>query len=229
MKILYKIAPMLLLGSALLCCSEDDNLPNAASLKVIHTAVDVAPVHVNYFGRSITFSNNPTLSYGSSNRFTLPVGEDRDIVFVSSEDTASQVHQQTVSFEAGGIGTLFLTGQGSSIDGLFLNDELLSSTDSLAGVRFVNLSPDSQGIRFEAEGAGDLSNLSFRDATAFLPLDATSDNASYAFEVKNAAGDVLTTFSTTVPVFKNITLAVIGLVDDGQGGSTLSVVQVNSF
>lgn len=237
MKNLYKITILLFITSYLTACDDDDNLLLPGSVKVVHAAVDFPPVYINYVGRDITFRNNSILSYRSSRRYTIPTGIDRDIRIVNAEDTLSQLLNQTVNLGAGDIQTLFLAGQGENTEILLVEDDVLVLKDSLVGVRFINLSPDSGPVSIGVAGEdADLArDLAFKDASVFNAVGATIADGVYQFEFKDANDNVIA--MTTMdplprrnkPLFKNLTFALIGLVNDGQGGSTLSVIQINNF
>ena len=52
-------------------CGEDEySFLQAVSLKVVYAISDAPPVHVNYFGGDINFATNPTLGFGSDERYT---------------------------------------------------------------------------------------------------------------------------------------------------------------
>ncbi len=229
--IILPIAITVLFVAMAACSSDDNDFVPVVSLKVVHSAVDAPALHVDYFGRdtAITYSINPALSFGSNDRFTVAAGENRNILFVNSQDTTSTVLSTTVNLPAGNISTLFLTGRDSNVNTLLLEDQLLQHSDSTAGIRFINLAPDSQNLVFEADQGISPVSLGFEEATGFQEVDATASNGSYNFEIQDASGNVLTTYSTTAPVFRNTTLAIIGLVDDGAGGNSLQVVRVDSF
>lgn len=209
---------------------DDDISPQAASLKVLHAVNDAPAVHVNYFGiNDVTFSNNPTLSFGVSSRYSIPKDRPRNIKIVNSQDTTSVLTNIEVNLPAGNISTLFLTGRDNDIRALLIEDLLLKHKDSTAGFRFINLSPDSESLIFEADQGLSPISLGFEEVLAFQEVDATVANGNYNFEIKDVGGNVLTTYSTTAPVFRNTTLAIIGLSDDGAGGNSLQVIRVDSF
>ena len=220
------------------CEEEEPTGLTATSLKVFHGAVDGPKVHINYFGRPITFFANPTLAYMSYERYTLPADTEREISIINAEDTLSQILSTSVSLSAGKSATLFLTGRDQSLDAWFLPDDFVALTDSLVGVRFINLSPDSDLVSVSV--AGETSNLveglTFKYASEYIPLSATVEDGSYSFEFKDDEGNVLA--SSTLdplpafgiqPLFKNLTLVLVGLTGDGSGGNSLSVRQINHF
>ncbi|MCG8319020.1 MAG: hypothetical protein MI921_05930 [Cytophagales bacterium] len=68
-----------------------------------------------------------------------------------------------------------------------------------------------------------------------MEFAATNAAGSYTFTFKNAGGDTLASFDLDPlrrgreVAFKNISLALIGRVDNGEGNSTLRVIQINNF
>ena len=230
----------LLLTSALyIGCEDEDNLPfTAASLKVVHVAVNAPDVHINYFGRDMTFFNNPTLSYSQDERFTLPPGISREVKIVSAEDTLAQLLSTAITLEAGDIGTLFLLGQGGEMQGMFFNESLPALSDSLTGVRFINLSPDSGPVSVTLSGQdGNLaSDLSYPDDSGYLELEARRQVGTYVFEFRDGDDNIIGTASLEVipergtnAVFKYHTFALTGLSNDGNGGNSLSVQRINYY
>ena len=239
MKKVYNIILLLTINVFCFSCDEEE-LTNTttSSLKVVHAVPDAPSVHVNYFGRDITFLNNPVLSFGTNGRYTLPAGTEREIKIINSEDTLSQILTTSVLLPAGGMGTLFLTGQSENIEALFLEDDILSITDSLVGVRFVNLSPDigSISVGVAGEETNIINGLNYKDASAYNELIATSSTGVYSFEFKDSNENIVaTTFLNpippfgTKPLFKNMTFALIGLADNGNGSSSVSVRTINNF
>ncbi|UII80284.1 DUF4397 domain-containing protein [Flagellimonas sp. CMM7] len=239
MRKLNIIIVLLLFSAITLSCSEEDNIiPSAASLKVFHGAVDGPPLHVNYFERPITLASNPTLRYRLSQVYTIPAEKEREISFINSVDTLSTLFSTTISIPEGGLGTLFLTGENEDIDGFYLEDRILTLQDSLVGVRFINLSPDIGEISVRVSGeTNDLaSGLSFKDGTEFMPLPATRDISLYTFQFVDETETVVASTNLVpvppvgiMPLFKNITFALVGLKDNGVSGSSLLVRPINSY
>ena len=222
---------LLPLSSLFAACGEENNVFLPGSLKVMHSAVEVPDLHVNYFGEDIVFGTNPSISFGEYIRLTLPSNIQRDILFVSTQDTLTQVHQEVVELQPGEIYTLFLVGSGNNLEGLLVQDEPLILTDSLWGVRVVNLSPDSGPVSIEITGQDNpLSNdLAFKTFSDFNALSANAATGAFTFEFKDGNGEVLTDINidplTNGLVFKNTTLALTGKTEDG----SLSVRRIDSF
>ncbi|WP_185154071.1 DUF4397 domain-containing protein [Fulvivirga sp. M361] len=231
MKNQYKIIFFCLISGLIIACEDENNIQFPASLKVVHAAENAPALHVNYFGREIIFSDNPMLSFGGSMRTSLPSDIERTIFFVSAEDTLNQVHQQSVTFQPGDIHTLFLTGDEENIEGTLVRDEPLVLMDSLVGIRFVNLSPDSGPVSVGLTGQTELisSDLAFKASSDFNQLTADNATGVYTFEFKDADGEVL--INTTIDpvsngfVFKNTTFVLMG----NRADATLIIRRIDSF
>ena len=214
---------------------DEDNAQFPATLNVFHGLVRDAPaLHVDYFEQDFPLSNNLALEFGEADRITLPTNIERNIFFVSADDTLTRVHAETVKLQPGEIHSLFLTGELGSVQGILIRDAPLALKDSLIGVRFVNLSPDGSPVSIAIEGETDPINigLGYREASSYQPFPATVAAGAYTFEFKATDGTILAT-STLDPlpdvgqrrVFKNMTFVLIGLRDEG----TLAVSVVDNF
>ena len=250
MKISYKQILMLFTCMLYMACEDESgDFPQAASLQVVHAASGAPNVHVNYFGLDdLNFSINPDLGFGATGSYTLPAGESRNIRFTYSEDTTREVFSQSVKLRAGEISTFFLLGDSTNLSSVLIEDTNLQLLrDSANAVRFINLSEDVSSVNV---GLGDSSviidsDLTFSNASDFIEFDATLENPSYTFTFKNDADSVLASFPfeqwqvfiiPDSPPFileqtfrKNITLALIGKPDDGEGNNTLQIVRIDNF
>lgn len=242
MKTYIQLVSLLVIGSILCISCEttyDNDFPMTASLKVVHAAEGLPSVHVDYFGFSetIDYASNPTLRFGRSERYTLPANETRSIIFVSSEDTTSTILSQTVKLPAGNVSSLYLTGANNKVEALLVEEIFTNYKDSIVGIRFANLSMDTPATSVVISGqTGDVvSALSYKDFSEYIQFPAKTSDGSYTFEFQDASGNTLEIF-TLDPlrrrrevVFKNLTLALVGLADDGNGGSTLDIIQINNY
>ena len=231
----------------LAACQDDDggNLRFPTSLNVFHGVNEAPAVHVDYFEEEIALSDNRALGFGRNLKVSLPSDIERMITFVSAEDTTTVLLRETVSFGEGEIHSLFLTGSGENIEPVIFQDFPLSfATDSIMGIRFVNLSPDSGMVTVSREGemVAISNDLDFKMASDFNEFSATREAGVYTFEFRDANGELLAStnfdplplprFSFDRPqqrVFRNITFVLVGMRDDGTGTSTLSVRMVDNF
>ena len=240
MKNLHKLTLLLLIGSSLLtACEDDDSIQQAASLRIVHAVPGAPAVHVNYFGvDNLDFSVNPTLSYGTENRYTLPAGEARNVIFTYSEDTTRQVFSQEITLEAGAMGTFFLTGDSANLAGFMLTNEFQNYADSIFGASFIHASADIEpvsvrSIALDTAGIADTlllaSDVTFQAQTPFFEFDASSKVGDHTFQFLDATGAVLGNIKVpqfafqSMPLFKNITICLIGDEDSPE------VIRIDNF
>lgn len=204
-----------------------------ASVNVINAAVDLPQVSVNFTNTPVTYSQQHLVaSYGSSVEYGTPAIQ-TPVLFFSSLDTTKAFYSGSLNLKDLGIYSLFVTGQVPHTDTLLLQDHIPVYQDSVAGVRFINLSPDSQPVSINLAGNypgnADFQNLAYRKVTAFKSYPATSNISSYNFEVRDAAtGTLLTTFTWNLFRFRCHTVVIDGLVN-GIGGEAISAFSYNNF
>lgn len=245
-KSLLCLLVVILLG--IISCSDDQEqvFPPSGSLKVVHGAMNAPGVHIGYFNseNEIVYSANPILSFGRTQRFTIPADEERSVRFVNSNDTTSTILNTELNLKAGQIITLFLTGDSIELSATLIGDiGHTTIRDSINTVRFVNMTSDVNSLNVSLDGSDTniASDLTFSQPTDFIEFDATLENLNYTFNFINGSGDIISSFQLRQffvipgrPPFvltfrKNITLALVGAEDDGEGNNTLRVIQVNNF
>ena len=232
------------------CTEEDDGFALAASLTVVHGAAGAPSVHVDYFGdelEELNFFINPPLTFGSDNRFTIPANETRTLGFTYATDTTRETFAEEIRLRPGQISTYFLLGDSANHTSVMLDDTGLKTfQDSLNAVRFVNMATgvESLTIGFEDSTAVLASGLTFGEGTEFMEVDATLANPNYHFTFKDETDSVLAsynfeqyqilifpglTFVSTRALRRNLTFALVGKLEGGEGNSSLEVVQINHF
>ncbi len=251
MKNITKLTFGLLTAILFFSCSEEDenDFLQAGSLKVVHAASGAPPVHVDYFGANfnVNFSINPTLAFATSERFTIPANERRDLRFAYASDTTTEVFMDEISLEAGQIVTYFLLGDSANLSASMIMDTGHKTfTDSANAVRFINMAEgvESLTIGIQDSTVALASSLGFSQGSDFIEVDATLQNENYVFTFKDDSDSLLTSFNfrqyqvfnfpgfffvNTFALRDNVTLALVGKADDGDGNSALQVVQVNNF
>ena len=219
------------MGAFLSSCKKDTGINSTVgALNIINATIDANPLAVNYATPSLTWSKNTTQIYGSSfMEFGLPQGSNT-LNLISSADTTKPFFQGKLNIVTGGIYSFYVAGQSAHYDTLFMKDNIPSYADSTAEARFINLSPDSQPLSINQVGNAtpDFTSLAYKKITAFKKYSAISNvtnNGGYNYEVRDAVGNVLTTFNWNPVVFKNNTLVITGLV----GSGSVSVFAVNNF
>ena len=228
-------------------CSEDELTATASSLKVIHAASGAPPLHVDYFLDGIVFSNNSRgiQSFGSNQRYTLDAGATRDIRFSYTSDTTSVVLNIEVTPDPYEIGTIYLLGDSANLRGFYEKDNIFNFSttdlDSAFATRLYNLSPDIgqislRSIALDTTGIQDTTivanSIASESVTDFNVFDNTSKYVSYTFQILNDADEIVgssTVTTGTSVLSRSITLALIGVEDDGAGGTTLTALRINHY
>jgi len=113
--------------------------------------------------------------------------------------------------------SLFLGGASpAQVDAVLIKESYQNYNDSVCGVRFINLSPNSNPISVNLAGSAngsEVSSLAYRSYSDFKQYPATKANASYIFEIRDAGtGNKITSYSLPTPYFHNVTLMLGGLV-----------------
>lgn len=227
------------------CEENESNVPQASTIRIVHAIQDIGTIDLRGFEGSIPFIGTNTIRYGSNFRFTLAVNTPTDFTITPESDTLNTVFSEIIKLEdAGEIYSLFLLGDSTRVTSLLLRDEITNYQDSIYGVRFINLSTDSEpvtvrNIALDTAGVRDTtviaSDIDFRSFTQFSQYEATSRIENHTFQYLDTEGNILASstvprfFFIDPPYFRNTTLALIGRSDDGEGGSNLSVAEINHF
>ena len=236
-----------MIALAMLCaCDENEpDVPRVATLRIVNAVEDIGTVDLRGFEGSISFFGTSTIDYGSNFRFTIPVNTPTPLTITPASDTLDVLLDETITLErAGGISSLFLLGDSTQVASFIVEDEITNYQDSVYGVRFINLSADSEpvsirNIALDTAGVADTtiiaSDVAFRSFTSFSQFEATSRVAHHTYEYLDASANVLASVtippspSDNPPYFKNVTICLIGLSDDGGGGNNLSASIIEHF
>jgi hypothetical protein len=159
------------------------------------------------------------VAYGSYGQFGLIASNSTQIYVWPTGDSAMPYYNTTIAAVNGGIYSLYLTGP-SQNNAILMKDTIPSYTDSICGIRFINLSPDSKPVSVNIAGlpSGSLvSSLAYTSITAFnkLPAGNVAITNGYTFEIRNAADStLLITYQQSVLPYKNQTIVFNGLEAD---------------
>ncbi|MCS3800119.1 hypothetical protein [Niastella sp. OAS944] len=194
------------------------------------TAVNavVGGVGMKIGSRAVTIGNNNfaqiSLFQGSNDLYFWPVADSLHPYFSDSKFVTEDRE----------IYSLFVCGQAGSTEGVIIKEDIPYRTDSTAGIRFINLSPNSTPLNITLSTTptiNEVSNLAYKQYTEFKTYPGFY-NSAYTFQIRDASAASpsapLATFSlttSTVPRFSNVTLVIRGLV-----GTTpaLGVTRVNN-
>jgi len=151
-------------------------------------------------------------------------------------DTLRSLWKGTLDLPNGSIHTLFLSGDTSSVDTLLTTDVIpyYPLADSVAGVRFINLSkgslPMTVNLQGNLPGQTEFSNLEYRQISSFKQYLANSSApANYTFEIRDQATGTLlcTAFQWVYTPFDNYTLAIAGS-ENPSGTTPITIIQVDN-
>jgi hypothetical protein len=262
-----KLLFILGVGSLIFACKKETTPPlySVASLNVVHALPTSAPLILvpgstspvqNIIpGTDILYQNFTgvaALSYASNAVLTLNSGSDTFYAVQQNADTSTIgskapnfMFNGVLSLKAGSLYSLFITGKDTTApDSLFVLDIPPVHTDSTTGIRFVNLSANSNQVSVDIQGmpnGSEVSNLAYKGITDFKNYAATSNINSYTFEFRDVAtGTLLASYTlngvnnndptSMIPntvLFRNMTIALIG---QPTGGTVpQQCIQINNF
>jgi hypothetical protein len=190
-----------------------------------------------------TLGASGKVNYGASSLLSWR-GENTTLSFVQTTDTTHTLFTANLNLQIGGVYSLYLTGTVAQPDTVFMQEHLTQHTiiDSVAGIRFVNLSPVTNPVSVDIKGlsnGSEVTSLPYKGRTVFKTYKADHTIASYIFEFRDAAsGTLLTTYTlngvnysssvsptTTNSVrFRNQTIALIG-----GGTAALSAILIANY
>lgn len=158
-------------------CDDEEETPmqpaiSNSSAMVIHASPDAPGVDIlvdnKVAGTNLTYlQNTPYL--------TLPSGTRNIKVNVSG--TSTTVIEGNINFAKDKSYSIFAVNSAANIELLLLEDNLAAPASGKAHVRFIHLSPDAPAVDITlADGTVVFGNLSFKEFTAFTPLDAGTYN-----------------------------------------------------
>ncbi|MBL7765889.1 MAG: DUF4397 domain-containing protein [Chitinophagaceae bacterium] len=191
MKMKLGLSFMALLLLALGSCTKntDTNGMMYANVNVTHASPDAPGVDLLVNDTKV---NASALGYPNSTGY-LQVEAKSNNIKVNVAGTATTVINATLLFEPGKNYSIFAVDSVSKISPLVLSDDLSAPASGKAHVRFVHLSPNAPAVDVAVVGGPVVfSNQSFKDATAFTPLDA----GNYNLEVRVAG---TSTVALTLP------------------------------
>jgi hypothetical protein len=243
MKLSQYVLIIVVLLTLNLSCSKSsyvvDAAPNSA-LTAVNAVIGSNPVIVNFTNNipvQTYYSTTQRISYGSSYEYSI-VSNSTPVTVFQTTDTLHPEFQGTLQFQPNLIYSLFLSGVYNSQnqpDTLLTvdNPPYYPASDSMTGVRFVNLSPGSNPIAVNIKGnanGSEVSNLAYKAITSFKAYPATSKITQYIFEIRDAtSGVLLTSYSyNKLARFKNVTVVLSGM-NGGAGSNAIRTFLVNNY
>jgi hypothetical protein len=226
-------------------CIKSSAISGSASLNLIN-ALDSSTALVtnfqplgskgNFVQQLQYYATANQIPYGASWESGSYVGS----VTLSLSDFSDTLHtlwSGTLDLPDGSIHSLFISGDTSAIDTLLTTDIIpfYPISDSVAGVRFINLSKGSLSMSVNLQGnlpsQTEFANLAYRQISEFKQYMANSNaSGSYTFEIRDqATGNLLCpAFQWTYTVLKNNTIVIAGS-ENPNATTPIMVFQVNDF
>lgn len=238
-----------------LSCSKSKALPGSASLTIVNAVAGSNYLVTNFSGTdSLTWYAGATLLvYNDTtayNQFSGYRGKQPLAIYRYNDTLPHSVpfFNGILDLPVGSIHTLFLAGTLSNPDTLLTTDHppYHPLSDSSAGIRFINLSPGSNPVSVNIQGAANGSeavNLAYKGVTAFKNYAAGTEVNSYTFEFRDMSSGALlgrATISAMVTAagvssdlnrlrYRNYTFVLDGLPGVTTGPSAQVVFRTNNF
>jgi len=178
MKNLIPILAIFVASFTLVACDEEENVlaptPTTSNsfVKVVHASPDAPGVDLlvdnTTAGTNLTFPNNTgylTVNSGTRN------------INVNVTGTSTTVIDANLSFERNKNYSVFAVNAVANLEAIVIEDDLTAPAQGKAHVRFIHLSPDAPAVDITlTDGTVVFGNKSFKEFTAFTPLDAGTYN-----------------------------------------------------
>lgn len=209
-----------------------------ASLNIVNATVGVSAAKVRFSGpNGANYYNliTATTAYGANTAFGVNANTNVPVTIINSPDSTKIIYQNTLNFSNGDLYTLYLAGQATAVDTILRKETSLPSfTDSSCGVRFINLSYNSNPITVTLSTAAttaitEFTGLAYKTQSVFKTFPAGVANNTYTFQVRDAGSmALLGSYTLTVPRFFSCTLAWIGQTG-GTGTAAVKVQRINNY
>jgi len=215
------------------CIKDTVSLSPIASLNVVNASVNLGAVKINFTDLKGLYSSiTTTVAYGGNTPYGVLADVAAPLTIVPTADTTKIAFTGQFTFNNGGLYSLYLAGQSTAVDTILVKETIPSYTDSLCGVRFINLSYNSNPVKVVLSTSSTVTefpSLAYKQVSTFKSYPAKAANTSYIFQVKDVAKDSLVaTYTLTPPKFFNCTLALKGMWG-GTGANALGIMRVNNY
>ncbi|MFN8286910.1 MAG: DUF4397 domain-containing protein [Chitinophagales bacterium] len=171
-------------------CKKDEDAKTYAKVLVTHASPDAPGVDLLVDNSK---QNSAALTFPNSTAYLQVESGSRNIK-VNVAGTSTTVIDANLTLEKDKNYSVFAVDSVSKISAVVIEDDLTTPASGKAHVRFVHLSPNAPAVDVAVAGGGPVvfANKSFKEYTAFTPLDA----GSYNLEVRVAG---TSTVALTLP------------------------------
>jgi hypothetical protein len=245
MKHFFRIISVGLFLTGLIACSKTKNElepASTSSLNIVNLINGSNGVLTNFQGVGEKEDTTPLMYYtsaaligfGTAMEFSSYTGS-QPLTIVSSTDTVGSEWSGILNLPVGAVQSIYFFGQDTlHIDTLLTMDNIpyYPATDSVIGVRFINLA--ATPVLIDLQGTSDtvVTALPYKGVTGFSALSATSTNPStgaYTFEFRDPSTGLFLASYTYSPlrVFKCVSI-VLGATNSN-GSTNYITMPVNDY
>lgn len=205
-------------------CKKEDDAPAQARVMVTHASPNAPGVDLLIDDNKV---NTAALTFPNSTGYLNVTAGTRNVK-VNAAGTTTSVINANVNFEANKNYSVFACNTLTAIEAVVLEDNLATPAAGKAHIRVVHLSPDAPTVNVGVAGstANVFTNLSFKQSTAFTPVDA----GNYTFEVRVASNNaVAISIPATLAAGKIYTIFARGFLNPPTGNTnTLGATIINN-
>ena len=193
------------------------------------------------------YLNANRLSYGEAREFGNYINDIKLGLFQYPDTTthSAPLLDLKLNLPVNAINTLYLTGIVAAPETVLVTEEIPSHTDSVVGIRFVNLSPGSNpvNIRLSTDTTWNLvSGLAYKSPSPFSNYPVVAAINSYTFQFRDAVTGVIlksytlnginkgTGLNTSANPWRyhNVTIVLIGAAG-GTGADAQRTILINNY
>jgi hypothetical protein len=180
-----------IVGASLLfsCKTDTPAEVNVGSFRVFNVSptLNTYDVYIN----SQKF-NTAALPFGGGVKYTTLAAGKYDVKFTTAGETAAVYEAKDLNIDKNIGYSLFLTGNGTTLDQLYIVDDYVNPVMTKSYIRFVNLSPDAQGLELTMNDTSIVANKAYKTYSDFTPVNP----GDKVFAIKDANSTKTTLAST---------------------------------
>lgn len=250
----YKLAAFLLVLHFVSCKKSTVSTSPLASLNIVNATVNLGSVKANFTGTNKTLVNywagiSTTVAYGANTAYGVNAETDVPLAIAPFSttplDTLHPVYRNTLHLVNGGLYSLYLAGQTGAVDTILVKESIPAYTDSLFGMRFINLSYNSTPVNVTltvgTTVTTEFSNIAYKGSSNFKSYQAKYNTAPDTIRVRDVATNTqlaqyvlipsgsTNTTTSLFPRFFNCTLALVGQTGVTSGTNALKIIRVNNY
>lgn len=213
----------LILGTSILCSCKKTLPKNSsiASLTIVNAVVSGPILRLGSNTTNIT--NNSAWPLALTNEknelYLWPLGDSLHPYYTNSK----------LEMEDRAMYSLYIGGTRTTVESILVKENFTDYTDSICGIRFVNLSPNSKGLNITlstSPNINEITNLEYKQISDFKIYPGKASNIFYTFQVRNPVNNaVLVSYLILTPRFAHVTLVIRGLVNSAP---SIGIIRVNN-